>query len=216
MLSSHFQSLARWAKDKSQSARELPEMPTLSFDGQTADTFEEKINLLKSTFFPPPPPADLNDIAGSFYPASGQCPVIISKSEITEALQRLKADKAPGLDGISNRILKACAGKLSELLAPLSQACISQSYHPQAFKMANTITMKKPDKGDYTTPKAYRPIALLNTLGKVFESIIGKRITYLAEVHHLLPETQMGARRGKSTETALELLTEQVHTVWGQ
>lgn len=26
----------------------------------------------------------------------------------------------------------------------------------------------------------------------------------------------MGARKGKPTETALELLTEQVHTVWGQ
>ena len=26
----------------------------------------------------------------------------------------------------------------------------------------------------------------------------------------------MGARSGRSTETALELLTEQVHTVWGQ
>lgn len=26
----------------------------------------------------------------------------------------------------------------------------------------------------------------------------------------------MGARRGESTETALQLLTEQVHTVWAQ
>lgn len=42
------------------------------------------------------------------------------------------------------------------------------------------------------------------------------KISYLAEKHQLIPSTQMGGRPGKSTETALELLTEQVHTVWGQ
>lgn len=45
---------------------------------------------------------------------------------------------------------------------------------------------------------------------------MGKKISYLAETYHLLPETQMGARKGKSMEIALELLTEQVHTIWGQ
>ena len=48
------------------------------------------------------------------------------------------------------------------------------------------------------------------------ESIMSKKITHLAETHRLLPDTQMGARRGRSTETVLELLTEQIHTVWGQ
>lgn len=83
--------LARWAKDKSQLAREVPKMPTLHFNGQTASTFDEQTNMLKNTFFPHPPPADLSDIAGSFYPAPTQSPDIISKSEIMGALQRLKA-----------------------------------------------------------------------------------------------------------------------------
>lgn len=51
---------------------------------------------------------------------------------------------------------------------------------------------------------------------QIMESTVGKKISYLAETYQLLPETQVKARRGKSTETALELLTEQVHTVWGQ
>lgn len=171
--------------------------------------------MLKSTFFPPPPPADLSDIPGSFYPTSHWCPMIISKLEVLESLQQLNANKAPGPDRISNKIFKACAEKLSELITPLFQACIAQAYYPKAFKTANTITMKKLGKKDtdYATPKGYRPIALLNTLDKVMESIMGKKISYLAETHKLLSESQMGARRGKSTETALELLTEQVHMV---
>ena len=64
--------------------------------------------------------------------------------------------------------------------------------------------------------KAIAPLLYLILFGKLMESIMGKKISYLAEIHQLLPETQMGARWGKSTKTALELLTEQVHTVWKQ
>ena len=104
---------------------------------------------------------------------------------------------------------------LAELLTPLYQACIDQAYHPRVFKTTNTITMKKLGKKtiDYASSKGYWPIVLLNTLGKVIKYIIGKKILYLAETYHLLPETQMGAKRGKSMETALELLSEQIHTV---
>ena len=78
------------------------------------------------------------------------------------------------------------------------------------------IVLKKPGKADYTILKAYRPITLLNTLGKVFESVLARRISAMAEQHMLLPQEQMGARKNRSTETALELLTEQVHTIWGK
>ena len=172
--------------------------------------------MLKQKFFPPAPPADLSDIEGSFYPSPPHCPIIVTRSEVTESIRRLKPDTAPSPDGIANRIVKACSEKPSDLLTPLFQACIDQAYHPRAFKTANTITLRKIDKDDYTAPNAYFPIALLNTLGKVMESIMSKKITHLAETHRLLPDSRMGARRGRSTETALELLTEQIHTVWGQ
>ena len=46
------------------------------------------------------------------------------------------------------------------------------------------------------------------------ETAIARRLQDLAEIHQLLPNEQMGARRGRSVDTALELLTEQVATVW--
>ena len=63
-------------------------------------------------------------------------------------------------------------------------------------------------------PKAYRPVALLNTLGKLLEAIVARQILYLAEQHNLLPKTQKGAQPGRSTLTALELLVEQIRAVW--
>lgn len=208
--------LAKWAKDKSHLPREVPKMPTLQYENSTANTFEEKAEMLKNSFFPSPPEADLSDLQGYAYPPAHECPTTVTYQEVQHAIRRPKVDKTPGPDGITNRILRACSHELGELLTPLFQACVTQAYHPLAFREAQTVTLKKPGKPDYTTPKAYRPIALLNTLGEVLESIMANKIIYLAEKFELLPDSRMGARKNRSTESALELLTEQVHTVWGR
>jgi hypothetical protein len=47
--------------------------------------------------------------------------------------------------------------------------------------------LKKPGKKDYSDPSAYRPITLLNTLGKTLEAVIASRIRETAEAYGLLP-----------------------------
>ena len=42
---------------------------------------------------------------------------------------------------------------------------------------------------------------------------MAKRLSQAAEEYKLLTDTQMGAKLGRSTETALELLTAQVKTI---
>lgn len=144
--------LVKWACIKSQALREIPKMPPSVFNNCTANTFEEKIDMLKASFFPPPPEADLSDIESYTYPQPAICPLLITKMEMLTAIQQPKADKAPGPDGIPNRLLQACAEKLSEMLTPLFQACSEQGYHPSAFKKAHTIALKKPPpKRDYTS-----------------------------------------------------------------
>ena len=95
----------------------------------------------------------------------------------------------------------------------LFNACVKLGYHPKVFKRANTVVLRKPKKNDYTDSKAYRPIALLNTIGKALESVVARKLIDVAKANHLLPACQMGARRGRFIETALELLVEQVHTI---
>ncbi|GFF96865.1 pol-like protein [Aspergillus lentulus] len=76
------------------------------------------------------------------------------------------------------------------------------------------LTLRKPGKGDYGQLKSYRPVALLNTLGKVMESILARRLSYVVEKHNLLPPQHMGGRRGVSTEQAIHILLERIHTTW--
>ena len=138
----------------------------------------------------------------------------LSEEEVRKAIWKPRQDKAPGVNRHPNRLLRAVYEGLKEQFRHLFQACYDLGYHPRPFKEANTIILKKPQKPDYSEPKAYRPIALLDTLGKALEAVISTHIREYAEANRLLPEEQMGARKGRSVETALESITDAVYTVW--
>jgi hypothetical protein len=69
------------------------------------------------------------------------------------------------------------------------------------------IILCKPNKQLYKELGSWRSIVLLNTISKLIEVVIAKRIQMITEEYYLLLDTQIGARRSKSTETTLELLT---------
>ena len=69
-----------------------------------------------------------------------------------------------------------------------------------------TFVLYKEGKADYLFLGSYRPIALENTLRKILERVIADRIADTAEEHALLPQSQMGARKNRSTLLALMLL----------
>lgn len=71
--------------------------------------------------------------------------------------------------------------------------------------------MRKPEKGDYTIPKAYRPIALQSRLGKALEAVIATPLGFVIETYSLLPDTHYVGRRGGSAEIAAQALTEQIY-----
>lgn len=76
--------------------------------------------------------------------------------------------------------------------------------------------MQTPHKDDYSVTKAYRPIALLDTIGKALESILAKRISAITKIYELLPKTHFGGRRGTSTEHAVHYLVEKAYKGWHQ
>ena len=78
------------------------------------------------------------------------------------------------------------------------------------------MVLRKPDKDDYTQPKSYRPIALLNTLGKALEAIVANRLAYLADTYHLLPKQHTGGRKLVSTDHAIHLLLQRIHGAWSE
>jgi hypothetical protein len=185
-------------------------LPTLIDREVIATTIEEKANLLRNTAFAQPKEAILENLEGYSYPEPLQTLEELTEDEISKAGLRALPDNAPGPDGIPNRVIHLLIRQRIALLSPLFQACWKQGYHPKAFHIAQTVFLQKPGKADYTTPKAYRPIALLNTLGKVLEAIVATRLKQVSEENNLLPNTQFGARPQRSTSSALFSLLERI------
>ena len=77
-----------------------------------------------------------------------------------------------------------------------------------------TIVLRKPGKPRYDTPKAYRLIALLNTLGKVLTSIAAEQLTYYTDKYKLLPPLHFGGRLARTTGNALHFLLHRIKGVW--
>ena len=60
----------------------------------------------------------------------------------------------------------------------ITNVCINLGYLLSHFKMFNSIIISKRNKASYDSPKTFRPIILLNTLGKLIEKVIGERIQF--------------------------------------
>jgi ribonuclease HI len=204
--------LVKWAKNRHTTAAACT--PALKKpDGELAHLVEEKADALRQSFFPQPITADLSDIEGYEYSPALECPEI-TPLEIERAVLRAAPNKAPGTDDITNNILHQTIDILLPKLHKLFNACLQIGYCPTHFKKTITVALRKPGKDDYTQPKSYRPIALLNTLGKALEAVIASRLSYLADSHHILPNRHTGGRKLTSTDHAIHLILQRIHDAW--
>ncbi len=124
--------------------------------------------------------------------------------------------KTSRLDDLFIDFFKVCKRPLTLFLANLATTNLVLEYYPRRFRNAETVVIPKPGKSGpiLHTPSAYRPIALLSSVGKVVETAMCRRIAQAAEEQLLLPEGQMGNRPGRSTELAIRVVTNAVHTAW--
>ena len=179
----------------------------------TAKTNEEKGCALAKSFFPskphPEPPA-----ADNVYPPQCSKADKIPRAAVLRQLRKLKPYKAPGPDSIPNIVLMKCADLLVDRLYHIYSAIYSKRMYYAPWKAFNTIVLHKPGKPNYEVPKAYRPIALINTLWKVLTAILAEQLTFFAEKYQLLPNHHFGGRPGHTTTDAMHLLTHRIKSAW--
>ena len=86
---------------------------------------------------------------------------------------------------------------------------------PQVFTwVATTILIPKPNKTSYNQPKAFQPIVLLNTLGKLIEKVIVERLQFTVACNEVIHPSQLGGLKFKSTSDAGIALTHIIWSVW--
>jgi hypothetical protein len=83
---------------------------------------------------------------------------------------------AHGHDGFPAIVFKEAPARLRKVIQNLVQRCFEVSHFSKILKRGKTIALKKPEKPDYSLVKAYRPITMLPTLGKIMEKIVSRRL----------------------------------------
>ena len=100
--------------------------------------------------------------------------------EVHEAIRGLKFSKAPDPKGIPDRALKHLPKRTVSLLSHIFNAVLRTHHFPQAWKHARVISILKPGK-DPALLSCYRPISLLDTIGKLFEKMLLARILHVVK-----------------------------------
>jgi len=139
-----------------------------------------------------------------------------SEEEFTSAIVKCNNLLAPGPDKLLWRHLKCivkdkmCLGNI----ITITNACIQIEYWPNHFKNSMMIIISKPNKSSYNSPKSFRPIVLLNMLGKLIKKVIGDRLQFYIISNNFIHQSQLGELKFKSTTDVGITLTHFIHIEW--
>ena len=129
----------------------------------------------------------------ALYPTLGDEP-LFTLAELSDAMAQLKKRKASGPDGIPNELWLLLDDHNANLLLDLYNHSWEHGTIPQEWAEAIVVSIYK-GKGDDTDPSNYRPIALLNTVYKIYATMLQRRLA--GKIESRLRPTQYGFRAGQ-------------------
>ncbi|GFX50413.1 probable RNA-directed DNA polymerase from transposon BS [Trichonephila clavipes] len=124
-------------------------------------------------------------------------------------MKKLKNSKAPGIDNITNKMIKNFPFKIILIFTYIINKILLLRHFPTEWKVAIVFPIHKPGKNK-NSPDAYRPISLLSSLSKIAEHIILNRIKNHIYSTNFLNPNQFGFTQQLSTYHPLLRLTEKI------
>jgi len=193
----------------------IPPLKSIQPNGRPliATSNQAKSAALAHTFFPSPPPVP-SVPTNATYPVPLTAPRAFTRAQIKRKILSLSPYKIPGPDKIPNIILIKCINLLLDYLYYIFRSLLEHDTYYEGWLKSITVVLRKPDKPSYDVPKAYRPIGLLDTIGKLFSSLVAEDLTHLCDRHQLLPHHQFGGRPGHTTTDAILLLVDHIKQAW--
>ena len=121
----------------------------------------------------------------------------ITLVEVEKAIDSLDRKKAPGIDGITNDILKNAKLVIVPMLCSLFNKILEDGNYPDEWCSAIIYPIHK--KGDVKIASNYRGISLLSCTSKLFTKIVNNRLVEWADQNEKSFDIQAGFRKGKGT-----------------
>jgi len=127
--------------------------------------------------------------------------LLFLEEEFTSAIIKYNNSLASGSDKLLWKHLKCVIKNKTcfQNIIAITNACIKLGYWPNYTKKSVIIIIPKPNKILYDSPKSFRPIVLLNTLGKLVEKVIGDRLQFHIISNNFIYQSQLGKLKFKST-----------------
>ena len=122
--------------------------------------------------------------------------------ELNNIVKSFNANKAPGHDNISIKIIHQSFQNIAQPLVTIINTSLSTSVFPESLNIARVIPVFKAD--DPTLFSNYRPISIFPAFSKLFEKVIlYNRLIHFLNLHNILYSKQFGFRNNHSTALAL-------------
>lgn len=144
---------------------------------------------------------------------------LFTLEELQIAEERIKLKKAPGPDNVPSEVIKTIVKNFPHICQNLMNNLLIEGNFPKIWKEASLVLIEKEKKYGEVEIK-YRPLCLINVLGKFLEQLLTKRMW--EEIHRSggLSKFQFGFCPGKSTIDAIMAVQESVNKVsmvpWNQ
>ncbi|CAI6362877.1 unnamed protein product [Macrosiphum euphorbiae] len=189
-----------WGKPYKLVARRLRGPPA------TSNMELESVRRITEALFPVHPPMTMQTLEVN------ETPPPFTTEEVNKAVERIKRkNTAPGMDNINGKIISVVHQVCPSMLLGMFNQCIKEGVIPSGWKRARVILLKKGNKPD-GEPASYRPICLLNVVGKVFESLLVARLHEHIAGRGGLSRNQFGFTKQLSTDDAVRKLQSTILT----
>ena len=129
----------------------------------------------------------------------------ITNNETIRIITKIKSKHSCGHYNISTALLKQIKTEISPSITLIVNHCLTTGILPNKLKIAKVVPVL--NKGDKDLLNNYRPISMLPSISKIFETGIYKQLYEYLQEHRDIINSQYGFRKKHSTEyTAIELV----------
>ena len=120
----------------------------------------------------------------------------ISPQELNTTIKTLGSDKAEGLDGITNDMIKNTGVEARRMILEFLNNVMSGSQIPSDWKIGDVVLiLKKPPQTEVAN---YRPITLISCMSKLLTKILAKRLSAAVDKEDIVGPEQSGFRASRS------------------
>ena len=136
----------------------------------------------------------------------------VTVEEVVSLLARI-SDKSSRLDALPTKLLKGMRVELAPFIASLANVSFLLGKFPTELKHAQVTPILKKPGLPVDDPASYRPISNLNSISKILERLVLKRLREHLTESPNTDDRQSAYVPGRSTETSLIWVMDDLHGI---